>query len=282
MSKKRKTQIPLLAFLALLVTGAMNRQVLFSTDALPAEAGDVGTVGSFGGTWVELDRAPRDVLAAFLERHDPERLEWLTLTVWQRMGLKHFEYEARSRIVQGPGQCGRLEMEMTTRPCKSKLLVVSDGKTIAKSVMVEHEEPEVMTTHLSAVAKPSVRQRELNDQGCCGPGVVVQRLLPSLKKWQGKTTKDKREKVIKLSAESTSEFSGLPLPPGTPVRCHLYFDEETLWLRRLEWATVTASGEEVVLEMEFRDAKVNEPLSEECCEREFSFPKGLGKIKEKG
>jgi hypothetical protein len=282
MSKKRKSQLPLLAFVALLVTGALNRQALFSTDAPRTAPSRTIEAKGMSGTWRPCDREPLAILAEFLKRYDPEKIPWFTATIWQRMSVGDWGYESSSRVVLGPGHCARLELDVSGRQGKSKMLVVSDGKTIAKALLFGDEEPEVIATKLAEKDRPDARQRELNDHGCCGPWVLVQRFFPHLHKWQARRAQDPKEKLIKLSANAMSEVTGLPIPPGLPVRCHLYLDETTYWLTRLEWAQVTPGGEEVLLEMEFREPKLNEPLSDEHCVREFSFPKAVGRKGEKG
>lgn len=269
MSKHRKSMLPWIAFVALLVTGALNRQALFSTDTPLPSSPSFSHVSK--ATWGPCDKAPQAMLKEFFKRHDPNALEWSNVNIWQRMGLEGFTFESDSQLTMGPGQCARLEMKLQTPLGTSKYLVVSDGKSLAKAMSSGNGKPEVVTMQLPPPDQSAARVKELTDQGCGGPWLLVQRVEPFLSKLSVQQSRGKGEKTFKITGETLSQMAGLPLPPGTPVRCHLYLEEKTYWLRRVEWVT-GGKVEELVVEMEFRNPMMNQPMNEEECIRQFSFP----------
>ena len=63
-------------------------------------------------------------------------------------------------------------------------------------------------------------------------------------------------------------------PELLPRQCRLYLDIDTLWPHRIEWWGCEAShfNDVALLQMEFRDPVLNQPLSTDRCDREFTFP----------
>ena len=149
----------------------------------------------------------------------------------------------------------------------TKLLIISDGKTLAKSIQTRGTEPDVKIRALAA----GLREHELASEGCGGPWSLLQRLRPQLRNLEVKQGKIGADIVFRVTAEAPGEASGLPVALGVNLQCNLMFDEGTLWLRRIEWRQ-PGSARELLLEMEFRNPIVNQPLSDEDCSREFSFP----------
>ena len=66
-------------------------------------------------------------------------------------------------------------------------------------------------------------------------------------------------------------------PDGLPRQCRLYLEAPTLWPHRVEWwgPLRANAGDALLLQMEFRDPIINQPLSAERCAREFGFPVAL-------
>jgi hypothetical protein len=75
------------------------------------------------------------------------------------------------------------------------------------------------------------------------------------------------------SAEALAPTGG-SWPDGLPQQCRLYLDAETLWPHRVEWwgPDVPRSADVLLVQMEFRDPVLNQPLSAEGCAREFGLP----------
>src|SRR5262249_11483845 len=112
---------PTLGFSILLLTGALDRQTLFSNPA--AEEAFVPQSATFGA-----GRLLDEVLAAF----SPERVQWLEMTVRQKMWGDD-PFEAIGRYVLGTQQRLHLEMGISVEGKTSKVVVVSDGRSLQKS-----------------------------------------------------------------------------------------------------------------------------------------------------
>jgi len=265
MSKKRKPLLPFLSLAALLVVGALNRQPLFSFN--PVEPSPVPAPESAAGVWANWDATPQQVFADFQSRYGRDKMTWLRLNVWQRMRLPDIVFESDSRIVLGPTRCAHLSMKLQSGAGTTIIQVVSDGKTIAKSVRVGQGKPRVTTTSHSTRDAKSAAPDPLAVEGCCGPASVLDRVMPQL----NNLSVQKHEHLIRVVGETTSEATKFQLPAGRPLRCRLYFDEKSHWLTRIEWAFIEASGERTFLEMEYRNPIINEPLTDEECIREFTF-----------
>ena len=99
----------------------------------------------------------------------------------------------------------------------------------------------------------------------------MQRALDNLKMVHG-TWQDKP--VIRLSG-SLKESSSTSEPRFVvpPRICQIYLDAQTLWPHRVEWWAFQEQeqGAFLLLQLEFRDPRINQPLSHEACAREFTY-----------
>src|SRR4029077_835900 len=112
---------PTLGFSILLLTGALDRQTLFSNpSALEAFVPQSGTFAA-GQLLQELP-------AAF----SPERLQWLDMTVRQKMWGDD-PFEASGRYLLGTHERMRLEIDISRDGKATKALVVSDGRSFRKT-----------------------------------------------------------------------------------------------------------------------------------------------------
>jgi hypothetical protein len=102
--------------------------------------------------------------------------------------------------------------------------------------------------------------------------------------WTGKQTVRRDGRVlIRLTGSWSNETmrglvrAGEMWPDGLPRRCRLYFEINTLWPHRVEWWGPLHAGaaDTLLLQTEFRDPVINQPLSAECCARELAFPVNL-------
>lgn len=268
MSKNRKSFLPLLAFAALLVTGALNRQVLFSTGRperteRPAYDRDL--------KWMASEQPPEQLIQAFLARYSTEQVQWLRTKIWQRMNLPESDFESSGTLVLGPEGCAHLTMQVHGSHAKTALIVVSDGKVLAKSVRIGTQKPMVTASPLPGPEAGNARSMFLAGEGCCGPDWLVRRTMTALKNVKVENAAIGKNPLLRIQGEIASEATGCPLPPGKLVTCTMYFDAKTNWLTRVEWALATNHGVEPFLEMEYQTPVLNQPLSDEECAREFTF-----------
>lgn len=266
MSRKRKSLLPFLALLGLFVSGALNRQVLFSTTPTPTPPPALPAQVSL--SWQPCDRHPQQVIDAFINAIAPERSPWLRFSVRQRMELPDARFRSESRVYLGPDDCGRLELSVHNDQGATRVIVVCDGNTLARSVAGPGREAEVKTQKLP---EPRDQRRvHLEEHGCSRPGQVLQRIRPHLRNLTTSQAQDKDVFRLRVAGQIDALHTGLPLPPAMPLKCCLYFDHDKAWLQRLEWWLPSAVGDRLVLEMDFVDFTV-EALTDEECSRVFSF-----------
>jgi hypothetical protein len=64
-------------------------------------------------------------------------------------------------------------------------------------------------------------------------------------------------------------------PDGLPRAARLYLDPKTLWPHRMEWwgPDPPRKGDVLLMQIEFRDPALNQPMSAERCAGEFAGPR---------
>ena len=105
MSKRRKSLLPFLALLVVFVTGALNRQVLFSTGPAAPAALPQSPLTSLA--WRPAKGDPQALLDSFLGRLRPSELGWLRVQVRQGMAQEERRVQTESRLLLGPNECAR-------------------------------------------------------------------------------------------------------------------------------------------------------------------------------
>jgi hypothetical protein len=180
------------------------------------------------------------LLEKALDRLKPERAPWMRTKIRQTMSDAKCRFSAAGFLQRGPGNCARLEMEVLSHGKRAKLLIVSDGHSVAEVKKI----PDL----------PAVER--------------VTQLAPDL--LQGTP-------VIQIKGDFNAYKLPAFAVTSSPIRIAcVYLDASTLWPVQLEWW----GGEKnevacLILKIEFSDPELNRELSFEECSRLFSYrPEG--------
>jgi hypothetical protein len=230
-----------------------------------------------------LDRA--------LEALKPERVSWLQMTIWQKIALPGYVYEADGLYRLAPGRRFRMEMHTRLGDAKGTLLMVSDGNDLWQADRSgegawENVRRTNLTEVFSAMSGPSASQ--LLEEFLQRPH--FQGMTPLLRNLRQRLIWARCETVRKSSGErihvvgvwsKEAELFKLlpadqPWPKALPRQCHIYLDGHTAWPRRVEWwGPVAAGGDDrLLVQMEYRDPVFNHPLPPDTCARLFAFQPG--------
>jgi hypothetical protein len=274
MTRKHLVLIPLVACSLLLIMGALEREptpvtqhskIFFVAQPIAGDA--------------RLEHAtPRQILAEAAAALSPEKTLWLQLNTWQKQLDGEASFEAEARLVRGPNHCARLEMTVHRGPKHTQIVTVSDGVVLARSQRLPDQPAAVTTWRLGTPADTSAPRdvdQVLAEHGCGGPYWLLkdlERILDGLQGtpgiWEGKP-------VIRLAGSVKRGTLAPPENPGAPSArsCYLYLDADSLWPHRIEWWTSPrpVACDVPLVQLEFRDPQVNQPLSHEDCVREFTY-----------
>jgi hypothetical protein len=232
------------------------------------------------------DPAATQLLDQAAEKFKPERTAWVRANLWQQVACEDFSYQAEGRYLSGPDQRLHLDLKVRVGKTRGAMKVVSDGKTLLQRMQVAGQAPtekriEVRKGLLALASSdmsPAMRIR-LHGQQCVGG------LAPLLQGLSTRMTATRREliswrghEVVRLTLVWPEEVAKELVPAGTPWpanlarQCLLYLDSVSLWPHRLEWWGPGAQGQHDIqlLQMEFRDPVLNQPLTAEQCRREFT------------
>jgi len=259
---------PAFGFSILLLTGALDRETLFSNPS--AQGAFVPQSDAFGA-----GRLLDEVLAAY----SPQRIQWLEMNVRQKMWGED-PFEATGRYVLGTQDRMLLEMEIAVDGQTTRTLVISDGKAFQKS-----REVDGVTTILEkcALAKAedfpnpaslaAARREFLYQHGFGGLFPLLRQISACLVNPTQQTGLWHERRVLRVSGYwNASEAVLNTLPENLRARsCNLYLDPDTLWPHRIEWIGSEKPNDHqvILLEMEFSDAAINRPITEQECGRLF-------------
>ena len=247
--------IPALAGSTLFLTGALSPQpagaggALFTTQSAPTDARGL------------LD----EVIANLAPSPTSHGGEWLSLTLWQKMTDGENSFEAEGRFLRGPKQLLRLELDVKSQK-RVQLTHACDGVTLRQLAEVDGEQP-VLSTYLLPGNGGAAAEREafLEEHGVADLLPLLRRLREGLKSpvqegglWQGLP-------ALRISGDWVPrEDTPKDLrPPLRPRACHVYVDAATRFPFRIEWwgSAKPAQAPALLLQMEFRDIAVNQPIA---------------------
>jgi hypothetical protein len=218
----------------------------------------------------------------------PNRVSWMDLKLWQRVNVQGLSYETEGHFLTGPDERMRLDLSTRLGETVSEARVVCDGKTLwhAKRVaggawnpITKVELPEVH----KALNRPGVNTKitdALVRQHSFGGVYPLLAGLRQQMRWvrREEVRRGERE-FIKLTGVWDDAVAlaftpdGQAWPQGLARQCRLYLDPRTFWPCRIEWWGPDAPryGEVPLLQMEFREPRLNDALSPEQCARAFHF-----------
>jgi len=275
MSKKNLVLAPFFACALLLIMGALNHQAPVLSQS--AENAFLAQPVSLDQSLTEL--SPRQILNRAAAGLDPSKTQWLRLTTWQKQSDEEISFEAEGRLVRGPRHCARMEMTIHRGSQDIKVVTVSDGVDLAHARHLPGLPADVTTTRITTpgqpVPNPDGLEQILKAQGCGGPHCILkelENLLDNLKATRGLW---KNKPVIRLTGTLKYPSDDSPDRRFTvpPKLCRVYLDARSLWPHRVEWLT-SPSDEDfgfLLLQMEFRDPEINQPLTHDDCVREFTY-----------
>jgi len=254
MSQSQSILVSTLACSTLLLTGALSRQDL----PPPQTAPSLFTPQS----------APADA-RPLLQELSAKPIDWLSATVWQKMSDGENNFEATGTLLRAPNN--RFRMQMEVRSTKSaQLLIVSDGVTLQRSCRIGSAKPIIEIASMGQ--QPGAKAAELH-LAPTDLASLLRHVCEGLREATVQSGLWQDLPVLRISGawaprgDTPSELR----PPVQPRTCNLYLDARTHWPIRVEWQGSESPHDAPVLllQMEFRDLSVNQPLSDEEAARLF-------------
>jgi len=244
---------------------------------------------SDGSRPTDASRAGSDMLDAALERLNQSRVSWLETEVWQKAQMRGLEYESEGSCLAGPDHQFRLELTTRHGSAAATFFAVSDGATLwqgtRSAVGLWTDVTKVNLTQVRKVVNQAGPVADLLDewqdaQGHYGVVALLKRLCAQISWTNKELVRRNGGTFIRLTGAwtdaSTNNLVGYAenLPDALPRQCRLYLDKETLWPHRLEWRGTSApsSGNAPLLEIEYRNPRMNRPIPSERLAHVFAFP----------
>jgi hypothetical protein len=275
MSRKSLLPVPVLACLALLLGGALNRQTTSSAPSWsdPPAAQFVPLPHARPGRQDPFEAA----IAAL------ESICWLQMTVWHEKLDEGGRYSSHGQYLEGPDSRRRLQVDVTKGSNRSNLTMVSNGDHFWKALKYgkgqlkfSHQPlPQPNGTLPDAAALARAKDQFLSENGFPNLPAMLKDLRARIKDPEIDPGVWGTLRVLRLKgklspAEQTATAGSWEL---RLEHCYLFLDEQTFWPHRLEWWGSAGPGSRPVLlhQLEFRDPLINQPLSPEACDREFTY-----------
>ncbi len=265
MPRPRFLLLPALAGLTLAVGGALTRQPtappIFPVKADPAAL-----------------RALQEAETALA----PNRVGWIRTELWQQASAGPLTFQARGLYQGGPDNRLRLDLQVEQDAARSRLLTVSDGRTLWHARQVAGQELAVtrldLARVLAALRHPAASAEARLDFHRNHFFLGLTPLLADLRETLTFTRRElvrwrNREVIVLTGVWSSPPEEWLP---SFPRQCRLFLDARTRWPHRLEWWGPLAhhAGDNLLLQMEFRNPVLGRPLPE----TEFIFHPGRAKV----
>lgn len=249
---------PLLLGPLLLLTGALDHRL--------------GSSRLEASRTTRLDPKGTAILDRALCNWQPPRVLWLEAGFWQKVIQSDMAYQAEGRFLLGPGQRLRLDLGLRVGRTLGETHVIQEGQTCWEITQLGGDQR--MVSRL----EPD-QAFETSTDGRAGPASILHDLRRRMTVTARADVLWKGHQVTRLGlcwnplTAASLAPRGTPWPAYTPGRCVVYLDAASGWPFRLEWwGPAERPGRETPLvQMEFRDPVVNQPLSPERCLREFTF-----------
>jgi hypothetical protein len=231
---------------------------------------------------------------------DPQRRPWVETTLWQQVDVQGLRFQAEGTYRTAPEHRLRLELNVRLGDTPGRLTMVSDGTTVWESVQVGKGPPEVAKTQLKKVletlAAPGMLEQVRTDffqaQAFAGVVPLLQRIEQQMIVTNQEPAHWRGRDVVRLTAfwsegvAKTIVPADRPWPTFLPRKCYLYLDAKDsatkYWPYRVEWWGPVPPGNEdgLVVQMEFRDPKLDQPLPPERLAQEFRFDPGSLRVED--
>jgi hypothetical protein len=246
-----------------------------------------------------------DDTIAYLEKHP---IVWFDTNLWQQIDVQGLLFQSEGKYQYGPGFRLSLDFRLRTGENTGRLEMVCDGTTNwethqvgdSKKYIQRLDWTKVMNTFRQGAAPPESRELFLTSKSFGGilPFIKTLRQSLTLTKQENvawidhvlddkSVTKTVERPVVKLTGAWSGELITKPIPanmwpPVLPRQCCLYLDEKTHCVCRVEWwgPVVQGAADSLLLQIEFRDAKINVELSEDRSAQVFKYNPGDGPVQD--
>jgi hypothetical protein len=232
------------------------------------------------------DPAADQLLDQAVARLAPARREWVAMKLWQHVCVQGLSYEAEGSYLSGPENQLRLELKTHQGSVDGRLLVVSDGTTLWQHLCVGDESRDTfkrmnLREVLDVLDDPGMpagwRDQFLQTQAFGAVTALLPNLRQRMNGVKRETVRREGRLLHRLTAVWKPEVAAAlrkaepEWPAGLARQCRLYLDAATLWPHRLEWwgPDPPQADDSLLVQMEFRDPVLNQPLSAERCASEF-------------
>ncbi len=293
MSHFRNLGLPVLVGLVLALAGAVGQQP--GTPGTPRANRPAAPPALPAAP--TADREATNTLANAIAKLSPKRVSWVQADLWQQSNLQGLVFQADGSYLSAPDNRLRVELGVRVAGTTGRLTVVSDGKMFWEGVQLgkdpirakRYDLKQVLDALNSAPSAEQLRQEFLQSQSFAG-------VVPLLRNIQSRMVLTRQEKVawgghacLRLTAawapEQLKRMSPADVrewPAFFPRQCRLYIDADSGWPHRVEWwgpvPPQTADG--VLIEIEFRNPRLNRPLPAEQVARAFTFDAGTEQPKD--
>jgi hypothetical protein len=260
----------------------------------------------------KADPAAMEALDRAIKELDPKETGWIETNIWGRGELEGVLLHVNGRYLAGPGQRLRTELNTILGDVPARQKVVCDGRKFWESFQYGANEPSVRMTDMGRLRAALAEKRALKGSQILSESFLpqffrgLQPFLQTLReqmklthvepaRWNGleatkltgvwftsrlswtKTGRYSHDLSRDLSGSKEDSASLKNWPAHQPRECHLYLGAGSPhWPYRVEWWVFSPLQQSnvLLLEMEFRDPRLQRTLPEERMAREFSFDPG--------
>jgi hypothetical protein len=216
-----------------------------------------------------------DLLAKAIDRLRADKATWLKTKIRQTVNDGESRFTAEGCLQRGPNHCARLELTILHGDASSRLVVVSDGESLAQVCTLAGASPVAGVERLPALTEATptidsaVREENLRDKGCGGPRHLLVQLRQQMQNAKMQMGLLDERPVIQIKGEISP--AAAPSQKRASIAC-AYVDARTLWPHRLEWWECDKTQTpRLSVCIEFLEPQINQGLSLDDCARVFSY-----------
>jgi hypothetical protein len=239
---------------------------------------------------------PLLILDQAIHCYQPANVQWLTMKLWQRGEFQKMTYQIEGEYWEAPGYRMRLMLRTDQGTSPVRMEMLSDGKAFYEVIHFPGSDPVEKWFSFSPSGRPGVpvseqMQKEIiRDKGYPGLTYLLHTVRQNLR--------DLRLRGVTCNGHPMLEIRGTwpncapaeankaaRLPLKVIVReCCLYLDRESFWPYRIEWWGIQEgdTAPRLILQTEYREPVINQPLSTEDADKTFSVPPTKKKFPHRG